>query len=99
MKYGVQMGSSAKIYLQIFINVVSEILKLIRGDIQRHRQHGDRISLISKLGYKNDKRIEHVAVECIQLARDTAGSCEHSNEYSGSIRVKFLTIISRWTMY
>jgi hypothetical protein len=45
MKYAVDMGSGAMIYVPNFIKTGSSIQKLIRG-IHRHRQHGDLISLI-----------------------------------------------------
>jgi hypothetical protein len=43
MKYAVEMGSGAMIYIPSFIIIGSGIQKLIRGI---HRQHGDRISLL-----------------------------------------------------
>jgi hypothetical protein len=39
------MGSRAMIYIPSFIKTGSGIQKLIGWDIQKHRQHGDRISL------------------------------------------------------
>jgi hypothetical protein len=47
MKYAVGMGSGAMIYIPSFIKIGSGIQKLIGGDTQTHRQHGDRISLLS----------------------------------------------------
>jgi hypothetical protein len=49
MKYAVEMGSGAVIYTYIrsLIKIDSDIRKLIGGDLQIHRQHGDRISLLS----------------------------------------------------
>jgi hypothetical protein len=44
MKYAVEMGSGAMIYIPSFIKIVSVIRKLIGGGI--HRQHGDLISLL-----------------------------------------------------
>jgi hypothetical protein len=44
MKYAVEMGSGAMIYIPSFIKFGSSIQKLIGG---RHRQHGDLISLLS----------------------------------------------------
>jgi hypothetical protein len=44
MKYTMEMGSGAVIYIPSFIKIGSGIQKLIRGDIQTHRQHGDRKS-------------------------------------------------------
>jgi hypothetical protein len=45
MKYAVQMGSGAKIYIPSFIKIGSDIQKLIGVDSQTDRQHGDLISL------------------------------------------------------
>jgi hypothetical protein len=45
MKYAVEMGSGARILIPNFINISSDIQKLI------HRQHGDIISLL--LFYQN----------------------------------------------
>jgi hypothetical protein len=42
MKYAVEMGSGAKIYIPSFIKIGSGIQKLIRVT---HGQHGDLISL------------------------------------------------------
>jgi hypothetical protein len=44
MKYAVQMGSGAMIYTPIFKKFGSDIQKLIWGDSQTHRQHGDLIN-------------------------------------------------------
>jgi hypothetical protein len=44
MKYAVEMGSGAIIYVPSFIKIGSGIQKLIWGI---HRQHGDLISLLS----------------------------------------------------
>jgi hypothetical protein len=49
MKYAVQMGSGAM--MSSFIKTDSGIQKLIRGDTERHRQHGDLINLL--LFFKN----------------------------------------------
>jgi hypothetical protein len=48
MKYAVEMGSGAVIYIPSFINIGSGIQKII-GGIHRHtdRQHGDRKSLVT----------------------------------------------------
>jgi hypothetical protein len=45
MKYAVEMDSSAMTFIPSFRNIGSGILKLIAGDTQTHRQHGDHISL------------------------------------------------------
>jgi hypothetical protein len=56
MKYAVEMGSGAMIYILSFIKIGSGIQKLMGGrDSQTHRQHGDLISqllflLIRKVG-------------------------------------------------
>jgi hypothetical protein len=47
MKYAVEMGSGAMMYIPSFIKIDSGIQKLTRGHSQTHRQHGDRISLLS----------------------------------------------------
>jgi hypothetical protein len=46
MKYAVVVGSFAMIYIPSFIKIGSGIQKLIRGDSQRLRRHGDLISLL-----------------------------------------------------
>jgi hypothetical protein len=48
MKYAVEMGSGAMIYIPSFIKIGSGIQKLSGGGggIRRHRQHGDIISLL-----------------------------------------------------
>jgi hypothetical protein len=51
MKYAVDMGSSTMIYIPSFINAGSGIQNLIRGNTQTHRQHGDRISVLSIFFY------------------------------------------------
>jgi hypothetical protein len=50
MKYAVETGSVAMIYIRSFIKIISGTQKLIAGI---HRQHGDRISLL--LVYENKK--------------------------------------------
>jgi hypothetical protein len=47
MKHPIEMDSGAMIYISDFIKIGSAIQKLIRGDTQTHREHGDRISLLS----------------------------------------------------
>jgi hypothetical protein len=44
MKYTVEMGSGAMIYITSFIKIGSGIQKMMWG--YTHRQHGDRISLL-----------------------------------------------------
>jgi hypothetical protein len=51
MKYVVEMGSVAMIYIPSFIKIDSAIQKLIGGihrhtDAQTHRQHGDCVNLL-----------------------------------------------------
>jgi hypothetical protein len=46
IKYAVEMGSGAVMYIPSFINIGSTIQKLM-GDTQTHRQHGDHIRLLS----------------------------------------------------
>jgi hypothetical protein len=53
MKHAVQMGSGAMIYIPIFIKAGAGIQKLIRGNIQTHRQQGDLISLLLFLFFQN----------------------------------------------
>jgi hypothetical protein len=43
MKYAVEMGSGAMIYIPSLINIALGIQKLMGGG---NRQHGDRISLL-----------------------------------------------------
>jgi hypothetical protein len=47
MKYAVEMGSGAMIYIPSFIKIGSGIQKLMGGiHIQTHRQQGDLINLL-----------------------------------------------------
>jgi hypothetical protein len=46
MKYAIEVGSVAVIYMQSFIKIGSGIQKFTWGDIQAHRQDGDFINLI-----------------------------------------------------
>jgi hypothetical protein len=55
MKYAVEMGSGAMIYIASFIKIGSGIQNLIRGGIHRHRQHGDGISLLLFFQSKESK--------------------------------------------
>jgi hypothetical protein len=61
MKHAFELGSVAMIYIPSFINIGSSIQKLIGGNSQTHRQHGDRMSLLSFLAYfpylKNESRL------------------------------------------
>jgi hypothetical protein len=47
MQYAVEMGSGAMIYTPSLIKIGSGVLKLVRGI---HRQHGDHIGLLRKVG-------------------------------------------------
>jgi hypothetical protein len=51
MKYPVEMGSGAMIFIPSLIKIGSAIQKLIERDTQAHRQHGDRINLHLFLAY------------------------------------------------
>jgi hypothetical protein len=47
MKYAVETGSGAMIYIPSFIKIASGIQKFMgEGDSQTYRQHGDFISLV-----------------------------------------------------
>jgi hypothetical protein len=46
MKYAVEMGTVAMIYIPSFIKIGSGIQKLIEGVSKTFRQHEDRISLL-----------------------------------------------------
>jgi hypothetical protein len=46
MKYTVEMGSGVVIYIPIFIKIGSGIQKLIEGNSQIYRRHGDLMSLL-----------------------------------------------------
>jgi hypothetical protein len=47
MKYAVEMTSSGKKYIQMFINIGSGVEKLLGIDGHTHRQQGDLISILS----------------------------------------------------
>jgi hypothetical protein len=58
MKYAVEMGSGAMIYIPSFIKIGSGIQKLTAGDSQTHRQYGDLINSLSLFfSSKNGSRI------------------------------------------
>jgi hypothetical protein len=57
MKYAVEMGSGAMIYIPSFIKTCSGIQKLIWADTQTHRQHGDYIRLFLFLKNKENRLI------------------------------------------
>jgi hypothetical protein len=56
MKYTVQVGSVAMIYIPSFIKNFSGIQKLMMGDSQTHRQHDDLISLLLLLQTKESRQ-------------------------------------------
>jgi hypothetical protein len=58
MKYAVEMGSGAMTYTSSFIKTSSEIQKLMGGDSQTHRQHGNRISLILFFFQNKESRLK-----------------------------------------
>jgi hypothetical protein len=63
MKYTVEMGSGAMIYMPSFIKIGSAIQKLIGGgNIQTQRQHGDHISLILFFISKDSRLITRMYV-------------------------------------
>jgi hypothetical protein len=53
MKYAVEMGSGAMIYIPSFMKVSSSIQKLI-GNTQVYRQDGDHISPLTAYGVLTD---------------------------------------------
>jgi hypothetical protein len=63
MNYAVEMGPGTMIYVPNFIKIGSGIQTLMGGgDSQKHRQHGDRISLL--LFFQNkESRLKRV--KCI----------------------------------
>jgi hypothetical protein len=52
MQYAVEIGSGAMIYIPIFKANGSDIQKLIGGETQTHREHGDPINKESRLKIK-----------------------------------------------
>jgi hypothetical protein len=52
MKYAAEIGSGAMIYIPSFIKIGSGIQKLIW---EKHRQHGNRISLLQESRLKKCK--------------------------------------------
>jgi hypothetical protein len=62
LKYAIEMGSGAMIYLPRFIKIGSAIQKLIGGCKQTHRQHGDRISLFPFLQNNNRPKNGHYSL-------------------------------------
>jgi hypothetical protein len=46
MKYAIEMGSGAIIYIPSFIKISSAIQNFMGRNTRTHRQHGDRISLL-----------------------------------------------------
>jgi hypothetical protein len=64
MKYAVEMGSGAIIYIPSFIKIGSGIQKLILGDTQTHRQHGDLISLLLSLTIYGKQANKTIRLSC-----------------------------------
>jgi hypothetical protein len=60
MNYSVEMGSGGMIYIPSFIKIGSAIQKLIGGNTQTHRQHGDGISLL--IYFQNNERRPGVGI-------------------------------------
>jgi hypothetical protein len=58
MNCAVEMGSGAMIYMPSFRETGSGIQKLMRGDTQAYRQHGDHIRLLSFFQNKESKVIK-----------------------------------------
>lgn len=54
MKCAVEMGSAATMYMPSCIKIGSAFKKLM-GNTQKHRQHEDRISLLSFLQIKESR--------------------------------------------
>jgi hypothetical protein len=54
MKYALEMGSGATIYIPSFIKIGSGIRKSMEGT---HRQHGERINLLSFFQNKGSRLI------------------------------------------
>jgi hypothetical protein len=59
MKYAVEMGSRAIIYIPSFIKIGLGIQKFIGGDSSTHRQHGDLISLLLFFHNKESRLINN----------------------------------------
>jgi hypothetical protein len=67
MKYAVQVGSGAMIYILSFMRTGSTIKIILRRyrDTQGHRQHGDRISLLlffSKIERKWANKVTYLSI-------------------------------------
>jgi hypothetical protein len=82
MNYSVEVGSGAMIYIPSFINIGSDIQKLMGGGIHRHRQHGDRINLLSffqnkesrlkiRLSIKNPRKINKLPPKSQRIPQQT----------------------------
>jgi hypothetical protein len=58
MKYAVELGSGAMMYIPSFIKIGSGIRKLMgKGDSQTDGEHGDRISLLSFFFQNKNSRL------------------------------------------
>jgi hypothetical protein len=62
MKYAVEMDSGA-IYISSFIKTGSRIQRLVRGDLQTHRQHGTVVSLFSFFFQNKEYRLK--SAQCL----------------------------------
>jgi hypothetical protein len=71
MKYAVEIGSGAMIYIPSFINIGSGTQTLI-GGIQIHRQHGDLTNLI--LSFQNKESMLKKESGILNVYR--TGRCE-----------------------
>jgi hypothetical protein len=68
MKYDDEMGSGAMVCIQNSMKISSGIQKLI-GRVHRHREHGDRISLLSFFLNKKRRLITFDGVNWIHLVQ------------------------------
>jgi hypothetical protein len=54
MKYAIDMGSGAMIYIPSFMKIGPGVQKLLKRDTQTHRQHDDLISILVFLFQNNE---------------------------------------------
>jgi hypothetical protein len=80
MKYAVEIGSCAMICIPSFIKIISTIQKLIRGDTQTHRQHGDRVSLLSLFRDK-ESRLNTKSIGINQCPEILRSWCQRSSTH------------------
>jgi hypothetical protein len=65
MSYAVEMGSSAMIYIPSLIKIGSGIQKLTEGGYRHtHRQHRDRISLLSFFFQNKERGLKITILKC-----------------------------------